>query len=264
MKIAGVEISNPDKIIYPKLKITKLTMVQYYYDIAEKMLPYLNDRPLTLQRFPDGISEKGFYQKNASDYFPDFIKTIKIPTEKGENKQIYCNTRKSLVYLANQGTISFHTWLAKRDQLNKPDKIVFDLDPSDNKFTKVKEAAKIICQFLKEKDIDLNIMTTGQHGLHLWYKIRRTKDFDSIRKEIKKIADELAEAHPELLTTEIRKNKRGNRIFMDYLRNSYAQTAICPYSLRPNEQAGIATPISLKALDNLKSADEFTLSNFLL
>lgn len=259
MKIAGVEISNPDKVLYPKRKITKLEVVQYYYDIAEKMLPYLKDRPLTLQRFPNGVSKEGFYQKNAADYFPDFVKTVEIPTEDGSNMQVYCNTQKSLVYLANQGVISFHTWVAKRDMLQKPDKIVFDLDPSDKNFEKVKEAATIVNDFLREKDIEPNLMTTGQSGLHVWYKIYRTKDFDQIREEVKKMANDLALSHPDLLTTEVRKNKRGNKIFVDYLRNSYAQTSICPYSLRPNEQAGIATPISWKDLVNLKSADQYQL-----
>lgn len=259
MKIAGVEISNPDKILYPERKISKLEIVQYYHDIADKMLPYLKDRPLTLQRFPDGVSKEGFYQKNAADYFPDYIKTVEIPTEDGSNTQLYCNTQKSLVYLANQGVISFHTWVAKRDKLDKPDKLVFDLDPSDKDFEKVKEAAKIVGDFLREKDIEPNLMTTGQNGLHVWYKIYRTKTFDQIREEVKQMADELADSHPDLLTTEVRKNKRANRIFVDYLRNSYAQTSICPYSLRPNEQAGIATPISWDDLKNLKSADQFRL-----
>src|SRR5690554_1008613 len=93
MKIAGITISSPDKIIYPKLKITKLEMVKYYEQIAEKMLPYLKDRPLTLQRFPDGISKDGFYQKNASDYFPSFIRTVKIATEEGSNTQVICNSK---------------------------------------------------------------------------------------------------------------------------------------------------------------------------
>ena len=130
MQIAGVEISNHDKVLFPKKKITKGTLVEYYERIAPLMLPYLKDRPLTLQRFPNGVTESGFYQKNASDYFPDFIQTVEVETEEGTNTQIICNDTKSLVYLANQGTIAFHIWLSRKDRMRQPDKVVFDLDPS--------------------------------------------------------------------------------------------------------------------------------------
>lgn len=142
MKIEEIEISNPDKFIFPDNKITKLDMVKYYEKIADKMLPFLKDRPLTLQRFPDGIDEGGFFQKNASDYFPDFIETISIETEDGSNQQVIYNNKKTLIYLANQGTVTFHVWLAKKDDLYKPDKVVFDLDPPEDSFKKSKRLLK--------------------------------------------------------------------------------------------------------------------------
>lgn len=259
MKIAGVEITHPDKVMYPKQSISKLDVINYYEKSAEKMLPYLKDRPLTLHRFPDGIDTSGFYQKNASDYFPDFIKTLPIKTEEGENIQILCNTKKSLIYLANQGTIGFHIWLSKKDKLYKPDKVVFDLDPSNNPFELVKEAAKITGDYLREKGKTPNLMTTGQNGLHVWYSQRRTKTFDDLRPELKKWAEELESTHPTIFTTALRKNQREGKIFIDYLRNAYAQTSVCPYSLRPNEMAGIATPISWNNLSNLKSAVQYSL-----
>lgn len=263
MKIAGIEITHPDKILFPRKKISKLQMIQYYDKIADKMLPYLKERPLSLHRFPNGIQEEGFYQKNAGDYFPSFIKRVEIKTEQGSNTQVICNNKKTLIYLANQGTIGFHTWLSKQDKLERPDKIVFDLDPSQNDFKKVKEAARYIRAFLKEKNIDPKLMTTGQHGLHVWYTVRRTKTFDTVREEVKEMAEELEHKHPDLLTTAVRKNKRENKIFLDYLRNAYAQTSVCPYSLRPNESAGIAMPISWEDLEKTKSSNEFTLSDFI-
>jgi len=262
MKIAGIEISHREKILFPKQKITKLEMVKYYEQVAEKMLPYLKDRPLTLHRFPDGIDKDGFYQKNASDYFPSFIKRISIKTEEGTNIQIICNSKKSLIYLANQGTIGFHIWLAKKDKLHKPDKVVFDLDPPKDSFKQVKEAATKIGDYLREKGKDPQLMTTGQNGLHVWYSKRRTKIFDEVRDDIKTVAKKLEEKYPDLFTTAVRKNKREGKIFIDYLRNAYAQTAVCPYSLRPNKKnAGVAQPITWAQLDELKSGDEFTLKN---
>ena len=261
MKIAGVEISSPDKIIFPKYKITKLQMIRYYDEVADDMLPYMHNRPLTLHRFPDGVDEQGFYQKNAADYFPDFIKTVKVKTEEGSNIQIICNTKKSLVYLANQGTVAFHIWLSKKDKLYKPDKVVFDLDPSNNSFEEVKEAAKLLGAYFRKKGKDPQVMVTGQSGIHVWYKIRRSQTFDQLREKVKQDATALENQYPKLFTTAVRKNKREGKIFLDYLRNSYAQTAVCPYSLRANEKASIATPISWKQLDSLKAADSFTIKH---
>lgn len=257
MKVAEIDISRPDKILFPEMGITKIEMINYYEKIADKMLPYLKDRPLTLHRFPDGIKASGFYQKSISDYFPNFIKTVQIKTEDGENTQILCNSKKSLIYLANQGTISFHTWLSKKDKLLKPDKVVFDLDPSENSFELVKEAAQITGDFLRKQHKQPQVMTSGKHGFHVWYSQIRTKTFEEQKPMLKAMAETLEAQHPEIFTTEIRKNKRQNKIFIDYLRNSYAQTSVCPYSLRANSFAGIATPISWKELPNMKSAHHY-------
>lgn len=261
MKIQGIDISHPDKLMFPEAKITKQEMIRYYETIADKMLPYLKDRPLTLHRYPDGIASDGFYQKNAAEYFPKFIKTVKVKTEEGHNTQILCNSKKALIYLANQGTIGFHVWLSKKDKLYKPDKVVFDLDPAAHDFKTVKEAAKITGDFLRKKGEDPKVMTTGQHGIHVWYSKRRTKTFDELSQELKEMAEELESQHPEIFTTAIRKNKREGKIFIDYLRNAYAQTSVCPYSLRPNKNAGVAMPLQWNDLKKIDSADAYNLKN---
>ncbi|MCC8358410.1 non-homologous end-joining DNA ligase [Salinimicrobium sediminilitoris] len=261
MQIAGVEISHPEKVLFPEKEITKGDMISYYERIAPLMLPFLKDRPLTLHRFPGGITESGFYQKNASDYFPSFIKTIKIETEEGTNTQVLCNDRKSLVYLANQGTVAFHIWLSKKDKLRQPDRVVFDLDPSDDDFEKIKEGAKIMRFLLKSKEIDPSLMTSGKSGLHLYYNIRRGKDFDKVKALTRDIAEEAEKKEPGLFTTQLRKDKREGKIFVDYLRNSYAQTAVCPYSLRATEEAGVATPIEWEELSRIKSASQYHIEN---
>ncbi|HLR00714.1 MAG TPA: non-homologous end-joining DNA ligase [Sphingobacterium sp.] len=261
MKIGGIEISNPDKILFPKNKITKLQVLKYYESIADKILPFLKNRPLTLHRFPNGINAEGFYQKKASDYFPPFIKTLKIKTKTEEIDQVYCTTKKSLIYLVNQGTIEFHIWLAKKDNLYKPDKVIFDLDPSDGLFKKVIEAALIIKEYLNKKNISPYVMTTGQSGLHIGYNIRRTKTFDSVREEVKEMGKELVKEHPFLFTLEMQKKDREGKIFIDYLRNAYGQTSVCPYSLRANKEAGIATPILWKNIDKLKAGNAYQLAN---
>lgn len=261
MEVAQVEISHPDKIIFPKKKITKGDMAEYYDRIADQMLPYLKDRPLTLHRFPSGIGEAGFYQKNVSDYFPDYIKTVEIDTEEGTNTQIICNDKKTLLYLVNQGTVEFHIWLSRKDKIREPDKVIFDLDPPENAFDKVKEAAKVVRNYLRKQKKDPLLMTTGQNGLHLYYSVRRGKDFDEIKKEARKVAEEVTKLRPDLLTTKIRKDQREGKIFVDYLRNAYAQTAVCPFSLRANEEAGVATPLEWEELSKLESASYYTVDN---
>ena len=261
MEVAGVEISNPNKVLFPKKKITKIDMVQYYERISPLMLPFLKNRPLTLHRFPNGINESGFYQKNASDYFPEFIKTVEVETEEGINTQILCNDKRSLVYLANQGTIAFHIWLSTNDKLRQPNKVVFDLDPSEDNFEKIKEGALILRKLLKKKEIDPSLMTSGKSGLHLNYKIRRGKEFEEIKEITRNIAEEAEKQEPDIFTTQIRKDKRNGKIFVDFLRNAYAQTAVCPYSLRATEEAGIATPLEWKELNRIESASDYNINN---
>lgn len=261
MEIAGIEISHPEKVLFPKKKITKGDMVRYYEKIAPLMLPHLKDRPLTLHRFPNGIHESGFYQKNASEYFPDFIKTVEVETEEGTNTQILCNDTKTLVYLANQGTVAFHIWLSRKDKMRQPDKVVFDLDPSEDDFDRIKEAATVLRGFLKMKEIEPSLMTSGKSGLHLYYTIRRGKDFEEVKEETRSLAEEVVEQRPDLFTTKIRKNQREGKIFVDFLRNAYAQTAVCPYSLRATEDAGIATPLEWEELSRLKSSSHYNTEN---
>lgn len=262
MEIAGIEITHPDKIIFPQAKLTKEDVARFYDKISDFLLPHLKDRPLTLHRFPEGIGSEGFYQKNIPDYFPDFIPRIEVSTQTGMNIQTYCNSKKELLYLVNQNTISFHPWLSKKDHPEKPDKVVFDLDPSENDFEEVKKAAKIIRQFLlQEKEIDPKLMTTGKNGLHVWWSITPDRTFDEQREDIKEMALTLEKNHPEIFTTELKKSKRGKKIFIDYLRNAYAQTSVAPFSLRAHESAGVATPLEWDELNRLPSASHFNFQN---
>lgn len=261
MKIQGITITHPDKVRYPKADVSKLEIINYYKNVAKDILPYLKDRPLTLHRFPDGINNKGFYQKNTPEYFPDFIKTIEVETSQGSNVAMVCNNLKTLIYLANQGTIELHVWMSKIDMIHKPDKVVFDLDPPNGSFEMLKKGARTIRDFLAEKNIQCKLSTSGKRGLHVWYTKRRSKTFDQLRPDIKKYAITLEESYPDLFTTAMRKENRAGKIFIDYPRNSYAQTTVCPYSLRATQNASIAMPISWKELPNLKSSDSFILKN---
>lgn len=261
MEIEGVEISHPDKLIFPEKRVSKADMVHYYQRVADHMLPHLRDRPLRLERFPDGIGESGFVQKKAADYYPGYISTLMVETDKGKQEQILCNGKKTLIYLANQGTVSFHTWLSRRDKPDQPDQVIYDLDPSDQDFNKLKEAVRIVRDQLQDAGHQPELMSSGKSGFHVVCRIRRGKHFDSLREEVRAQAVQLAEAHPDLLTTEVSKDKRKGRIFVDYLRNAYGQTSICPFSLRATKRAGVATPLDWSELSKLDRPDAYTIDN---
>lgn len=241
-----VDTSNLDKLFFPDHNITKGRVIEYYDRISDYLLPYLQNRPVTLSRYPDGINKKGFYQKEIPDYFPDWIDTIEVKKkENGSIKQIVCNNKASLIYLVNQGTLSFHPWLSSTTNLNKPDRLVLDLDPPANDFELVLKGAKKLRTVL-ENDFELKtfVMLTGSEGVHITCPLKPVTDFEAVRSYAKSVAQNLAEKHPDLFTTEVRKEKRNNRLFLDYLRNSYAQTSVVPYSLRAKKGAPVATPLS--------------------
>ena len=253
MKVSGheFELTKPDKVLYPDSGITKQMVVDYYIKVAPKMLPYIENRPLTLQRYPDGIEAEGFYQKDASEYFPSWIKTAKVPLIKGGTiDMVVADDKAALAYLAHQYTLTFHSSLSRADDLKRPDYIVFDLDPSDDDFKKVVRVAKILHKVLVDNGYKPWIMTTGSRGLHIIAPLLQKMDFDSAREEARRLAENAETEDPKLMTLEIRKEKRGSKVYLDIMRNAYGQTHIAPYSLRARAGAPVATPISWKELDD--------------
>ena len=248
-------ISHEEKIFFPKSKITKGEFISYYNDIAEIILLHIQDRPVSMLRMPDGIKGESFFQKDAPDYFPEWIKTKRIKKQGGSVHYVICNNKATLVYLANQGCITPHVWLSKINKLNYPDRLIFDLDPSGKNydFKKVKSAAKIFNKFLSEElKLDPFLMTTGSRGLHVVVPIYANNNFDDVRELGQDIAKVIADRYPDELTNEVRKKKRKGRIFLDTARNAFAQTAVPPYSVRPGENAPVAAPIDWDELSNKK------------
>ncbi len=259
----NVELTNEDKIIFPKSKITKGEFIDYYRRIAPIMLPYIKDRPLTMRRFVEGISKEGFYQKDASDYFPSWIKRKSIrKKEDGMVKYVVANNAATLVYLANQYTIVMHIWLSKIDKLRYPDRMIFDLDPAGKAtFALVRWTAKELKKLLEKKlGLKTFIMTTGSKGVHLVVPLKRMHTFDYVRAFAHDAAEYVVHQYPKKLTLEMRKAKRGNRIFVDYLRNAFAQTGVAPYSVRAKPGATVATPIKWVELDTV-TPTKYTIKN---
>lgn len=252
MKLGGREIglSSLGKLIFPDIKVSKKELIAYYQKIAKEIIPQLKDRPLMLQRFPNGVANKGFYQKQSSAYFPDWIKTVKVAKEDGELSHVICNDKATLIYLVNQYTISFHTWLSKGDAINNPDKLIIDLDPSSDNFEMVRRGAMVIKKYTDELSLTPYVMTTGSSGVHIIIPLDGRGSFDESRKAGNQIAEFFTELYPELFTLERYKKNRQGRIYFDIQRNAYAQTGIAAYSLRPLPGAPVATPVGWEELQD--------------
>ncbi|MCX3058573.1 non-homologous end-joining DNA ligase [Streptomyces beihaiensis] len=250
-----VALSRPDKELFPGDGIAKAELVDYYRTVARPMLTHLKDRPLVMERYPDGYEGKSFFHKDVSGYFPEWIRTVRVPKEGGSLTMAVCDDKATLVYLANQACITPHPWLSLADRLDCPDRLVFDLDPpgegeSEDGFETVRWSARALGDLLTELGLRPALMTTGSRGLHLVVLLDRHTDFDTARQFARRVADVLAGRHSDRLTTEPRKNKRRGRLYLDTQRNAYAQTSVAPYAVRARPHAPVATPLDWAELDD--------------
>jgi len=261
-----IEITHPDKLLYPEAGISKRRVVEYYRRVAEVMLPHVRGRPVSLQRFPQGVDAEGFYQKDVPDSFPDWIERIEVPKKEGGSlHQLSIENAATLVYLANQDCLTPHVWLSRKDRLDRPDRMIFDLDPpgdDTDAFSLVRATARELCGVLDELGLTPHVMTTGSRGLHVTVPLDRSEPFDDVRAFARRLAEELARRHPDRLTTATRKAERKGRLFVDYLRNAYAQTGVAPYALRARPGAPVATPLGRRELERGDlSSRSYRLSN---
>lgn len=257
-----VETSNEDKVFFPDAEITKGDLMDYYDAVSEHMLPWLRDRPLVMQRFPDGIEAEGFYHKQVAEHFPDWIDTVTVgKADGGRQELVVANNKATLVYLANLGCVTLHPWLCRTDRLERPDQLVVDLDPpSGGSFDAVRDAARACRELCDELELPTFVKTTGSKGLHVLVPLDRRADFDAVRDFARQAMELLAARRPDALTVEVRKNKRKGRVFLDVARNAYAQTAVAPYSVRPLPGAPVATPLAWDEIGRVE-ARSFTVKN---
>ena len=245
-----VEVSRPDKVLFPEAGVTKAELAEHYRGAARYMLPHVRGRPVSMQRFPDGVGSPGFFHKEVPDHFPDWIHRVTVPKQDGTVTHAVTCDAATLVYLADQACITPHVWLSRCDDLQRPDRMVFDLDPSSDDFAQVRAAARALGELLLELHLAPFALATGSRGLHVWVPLRRQAGFDEVRAFARDVARELAARHPAMLTVEQRKAKRGGRILIDVMRNGYAQTAVPPYAVRARPQAPVATPLDWDELSD--------------
>jgi bifunctional non-homologous end joining protein LigD len=241
-----VEITHPEKVFYPDDGITKADVVAYYRAVAPRLLPFLRDRPVTLERLPDGLGEgkPHFWQKNTPATYPAWIPRAELETERGKPvAYALVNDLPTLLYLVNQGTLTFHPWLSRVGSLDRPDFVLFDLDPGAASFADVVAVARRLHDELTGEGREAAVKTSGKTGLHVLVPWQEEGGYDEARGWAQAVAVRVAEALPETATVDIRKARRGGRVYIDVLQNARGHHAVPPYVLRAVPGATVSTPL---------------------
>ena len=240
-----VELSNTGKVLFPDDGITKGDLIEYYRDTAGRMLPYFRDRPVTMMRYPDGITGPRIVQKNVPDYFPGWVTRTEVKKEGGTLRHVLADKPATFVYLANQACIELHVFLSRTDRLDHPDQLVVDLDPPGSvEFDRARRCALWLRSLLEDElGLTSYVKTTGGRGLHVHVPLDRREGFDDVRAFARDAGVVIAARHPDVITVEPRKDKRGDRVYADVMRDAYAQTVVAPYVVRGRPGALVATPL---------------------
>jgi bifunctional non-homologous end joining protein LigD len=248
-----VKLSKPDKVLIPAADgheaVTKANVFDYAERIADRMLPFIADRPAVLQRFPDGVQGEGWYQKHVPKHFPDWLTTVELPKRGGTVRHVVIDSVEALQYVVNQGTISIHILGGTVSAPDVPAELLIDLDPSIDDPAQVVEATAAVRELLDELGCTGFVKTSGSRGIHVHLPLRGDTRFDAVRALSNRLAQVLAERRPDLLTVEFAKEDRGDRLFVDVLRNAPAQHAVAPYTLRPRPGAPVAVPLRWDEVD---------------
>ena len=259
-----VKLSNPDKVLFPADGITKADLAAYYAAVAPAMVRHTRERPLNLWRWNAGIERDVVIQQAIPKGAPDWVSRVEVPRRRGGSVvHAVANDADTLRWLAQLNCITPHVWTSRVDRLDRPDRMIFDLDPPDEgaDFDHIREGALAMGELLRELGREPYAMTSGSRGIHVVAPLRRTAPHDEVRERTAEIGEELARRHPERLTTAWRKNKREGRILIDTARNTYAQTVVAPYAVRAKPGAPVATPLRWEELEDPElRADTHTLA----
>ncbi|HEY2819601.1 MAG TPA: DNA ligase D [Candidatus Acidoferrum sp.] len=261
-----LHFSNLNKIYFPEVGVKKRELLAYYYRMARYILPFLQDRPMVLRRYPDGVDGKAFFQKEAPSYLPDWIETATVDSEErgGEMQYILCNSRAALLYLTNLGCIDHNPWSSRAQSQENPDYVFFDLDPTpDTPFSDVMRVAREIYAMLKSIKMRCYLKTSGASGFHIFIPLEPKYTFEQTRTFAEVVGRLVASENPKLTTFERTVSKRPKgRILIDALQNASGKPLACAYSVRAFPKATVSTPLSPEELSTNISAEQFTLRNF--
>ena len=258
--IAGVTITHPDRIVYPDVKVTKRMVAEYYARVADRLLPYVAGRPLSVVRCPEGAGAECFFQKHSGKHDIPGIEIATIEDSAGRNPYLVANTVKALAGLAQMNALELHAWGAIAASIERPDTLVLDLDPDPKlAWSAVVAAARDTRAVLDALGLHSFVKTTGGKGLHVVVPLQRRHRWDEVKDFAHGVARRLAATSPERFTATMGESHRTGRIFVDYLRNTRGATAVAPYSLRARAGATVATPLSWAELSAKVGPSAFTI-----
>jgi bifunctional non-homologous end joining protein LigD len=250
VKGRSLKLTNLNKLYWPKEKITKRDLLNYYAAIASYILPYMKNRPQSMNRHPDGIDKPNFYHKNLADTAPDWLTTFPYTSDSDKKKTNYlvCTNEADLLYMASQGCIEMNPWHSRVPDVDHPDWCVIDLDPDTNTFNKVIETAHVIKQILDSAGVNSYCKTSGSTGLHIYIPLGAKYTYEQSRM-LAQLVVQMAQAElPSFTSIERSPAKRKGKIYLDYLQNKTTQTIAAPYSLRPKPGAPVSTPLQWEEL----------------
>jgi bifunctional non-homologous end joining protein LigD len=259
--VAGVRLTHADKLLYPAMGVTKRQVAEYFAARAKAMLPHVARRPVSLVRCPEGRAQACFFQKHAGSGLPAAVERVAVAEKSGVKKDyLLFSSKRALVSCAQVGALELHLWGSRVDRIERPDRLVFDLDPGDGAdFAAIRRAAFDLRDALREAELPSWPLLTGGKGIHLVVTLERRHDWSTIGSFAKDFAEKFADLDPQRFVATMSKAKRKGRIFIDHFRNRRGATAIAPYSPRAREGAPIAAPVSWQELECIERANAFSL-----
>jgi bifunctional non-homologous end joining protein LigD len=259
--VAGIEITNPDRVVYPDAGLTKRDVALYYEAIGERIVPHLAGRPTTLVRCPEGLAKPCFYQKHIGYWAPDSLRRVKIQEKKKVGEYLVVDDLPGLIGLAQMGILEVHTWNSTMDHLEQPDRVVFDLDPDTSVgWAMVVKTAERVRELLEGLGLAAYVKTTGGKGLHVVTPLRPEAGWDECAEFSRLLAEAIARQHPDEYLTEASKAARKGKIFIDWLRNVRGATSIAAYSTRAKPGAPVSAPVTWEELPKTRP-DQYTVES---
>ena len=256
-----INFSNPKKIFWPAEGYTKGDLIEYYRGVSRWLLPYLRNRPVVLTRFPDGIDGKSFYQKDAPEFAPDWMRTIPIWSEETQRDIRYfvCDDEESILYIANMGSIPLHIWGSRVGSLELPDWCVIDLDPKEAPFSDVIRTAQVLHRICESAGLQNYVKTTGKTGLHIMLPLGRQFTYEQCRALGELLARLVLLELKDIATITRHVTKRGDKVYLDYLQNRHGQLIVAPFSVRPLPGASVSMPLLWDEVNDSLDPRAFTI-----
>lgn len=261
-EIAGIRITHPERVLYPEQGVTKRDLAEYYAAVADRLLPHVEGRPLSVVRCPRGREESCFYQKHRGEGFDDAVGGVEVEEKDGTvETYLRVDDAPGLIALVQAGVLEIHPWGCRGDRLDRPDRLIFDLDPGPGAgWPAVIEAARTVRRRLDDLDLTSFVRTTGGKGVHVVVPLERRTSWDRLKRFARAVADETVARDPDHYTATAARSERRGKIFIDYLRNTRGATAVASYSIRARPHAPVATPLAWDELTHLPSAVTYTIT----